>query len=852
MLTLVFGATAFATSTILAAFFAGLALGSFYFGRRVDEEDRSPLLLYALLEAGVGVFAFLMPVLFGGLEEIYVEVYRQFSPGFYQITAIRFVLSFAVLLVPATLLGGTLPVMVKFFADRDDRLGWDIGHLYSVNTFGAVAGAVLAGFFLILLLGVRESGYLAGGVNLLIAGAALLLDRRSRSPEAEVEKLSDAVATSGASAPAPQAGGDSLSPGLARIAVWAVGISGFCALALEVFWTRALVFYLDNSTHAFTTILTSFLLGIALGSFLVARFIDRRKRLFAWFGLTEILIGVSAVLTIPVLNALSPVFEAMGVAEVSVDGGLVWRWMGMRFAESLAVMLVPTVLMGMTLPMAAKIYARDLGAVGSALGDVYSVNTVGGVLGSAAAGFALIPVLGVQNGILAVGAISVGVGVLLLLSEPEMRRENRFAAVGGAGILVVAVALQLDGDAMVLTSYYERQEQQEILSYEEGIGATVKVFRDGYGERTLSVDGFPVAGTPLAAEEVQKSLAHLPLLLSNARSPKANVIGFGAGGTSWNMLQYDVEEVDVVELVPAVIDAAKWFPDVNHGVLRHPRFTLVRGDGRNYLERIEETYDIISIDATSPKMAGNGSLYSLEFYELLRKRLSGEGTVVQWIPLHLLSDREVRMIARTFQTAFPHTTLWFSPLRLHLILVGTPEELEIDFGALSRKMERPGVRRELSSLEVRGAVDALSWFVMGEEKVKEYASDARLNTDDHPYLEFTPAMAYFVADWFRLQNLANLAQHRESVLPRLTGLDGAGDSAAAVREAIRTRFEATDHSLRGDIYRAMGEEERARAEYRKALRIDPDERNWLNADYGRRTSGSPPAERRRDERREER
>jgi len=177
MLTLVFGATAFATSTILASFFAGLALGSYYFGRVIDK-GRNPLLVYALLEAGIGVFAFLMPVLFSGLSEVYVLISRQLGIGYYGISLIRFAFSFLVLLIPTTLMGGTLPVIVKYFARRRERLGWHVGHLYSINTFGAVVGTLSAGFFLILALGVKETAYVVGVVNLLIAGIVLAMARR--------------------------------------------------------------------------------------------------------------------------------------------------------------------------------------------------------------------------------------------------------------------------------------------------------------------------------------------------------------------------------------------------------------------------------------------------------------------------------------------------------------------------------------------------------------------------------------------------------------------------------------------------------------------------------------------------
>ena len=820
MLTLVFGATAFATSTILASLFAGLALGGFYFGRVIDK-GRNPLLVYALLETGIGIFAFLIPLLFSALSEVYVGISRHFAVSYYQLSLLRFALSFLVLLVPATLMGGTLPVIVKFFAKRRGSLAWNVGHLYAMNTLGAVVGTVAAGFFLILLLGVKESAYAAGGVNLFIAGIVFVLDRRLGIRGVPNGSLKESEREP------EQTGGEVFSSRNARLALWAVGISGLCALAFEVFWTRALVFFLDNSTHAFTTILTAFLLGIAIGSFIIARFIDSRRKLLAWLGVIQVLIGVSAILAIPILNHSTPVFESL--AGVALDSMLPWKWMGMRFVKSLAVMLVPTVLMGMTFPLVSKIYTRNVNLVGTALGNVYSANTIGGVFGSVIAGFVLIPLIGVQHGIIVIAGINVIIGGVLILSEPLMTYKTRMGMVVASGALFISMGtFYLTGGAIILTSYYEGVQSPEVLSYQEGIGGTVKVYRDKWGEKVLSVNGFPVAGTAIEAHEIQKPLAHLPLLLSAVPSPRVNIIGFGTGGTSWGVTQYNVAKVDCVELVPAVIDAAKWFPETNHGVLSEPRFNVILGDGRNYALVTDKEYDVISVDATSPKMAGNGSLYALEFYELLKGRLSDDGMVVQWLPFHLLADHEVRMIAKTFMTAFPHTTLWFTPMRQHIILVGTQRKLEIDFRALSEKLEMENVQRELGQLDVSDPFDVLSWFVMGEEALAEYVGNAWVNTDDHPYLEFTPAMAYFVSRMYRVRNTLAARELRESVFPFLINVGETDEEIASVAEKVQKRFEAIHYSISGDVLLFLGRREQAMVEYNMALAIDPREKNWLN------------------------
>ncbi len=294
MLTVVFGATALAISTTLASFMAGLALGNYWFGRLVDRSHR-PLLIYALLEFGIGIFAFIMPAIFSLLDGIYIFVYQDITQNYIGLSLIRFVLSFVILLIPTTLMGGTLPVITRFLFRRSGHLGERVSQLYSVNTLGAVVGTFAAGFFLIAALGIHEAAYLAGAINLLIAIVMVALDRKySAKSEDNNQKsivASDALTGNNHS-------NQLFTPRLARLALWAIGISGFCSLAYEVLWVRALVFILDNTSHAFTTMLSAFLFGLALGSLVVARWVDSTRRLFIIFGIVEVFIGFFALLSI--------------------------------------------------------------------------------------------------------------------------------------------------------------------------------------------------------------------------------------------------------------------------------------------------------------------------------------------------------------------------------------------------------------------------------------------------------------------------------------------------------------------------------------------------------------------------
>ncbi|NJD17862.1 MAG: hypothetical protein FIA95_01040, partial [Gemmatimonadetes bacterium] len=439
------------------------------------------------------------------------------------------------------------------------------------------------------------------------------------------------------------------------------------------------------------------------------------------------------------------------------------------------------------------------------------------------------PLVGVRDGIVAAGVASMAIGVALVLAEPALK--GRVAAKAAFGLLVVAgggAARWTARDPLVFSSYKERVDKGKALFYEEGVGSTVKVFQDQLGDKYVSIDGFPVAGTSLVMLDAQQTLGNIPMLLTDVPGARVNLIGFGAGGASWAALQYDVSAVHTVELVPGVLEAASWFREVNHGVLDQPRFKAILNDGRNYALIAEEKYDVISVDLTSPKMAGNGSLYTLEFYEMLKDRLTENGLVAQWLPFHLLSDAEMRMTTATFMASFPHTTLWLSPIRHHALLVGTREKLRIDWGSLTRKLEREGVRKELGLLGVSEPMDVLAWFVMGEEALAEYAAGARLNTDNHPYLEFTPAMAYFYTMGYVTQNLYELAKRRQSVWPLLVGTGATPEEREALGERVLRRFEASQHTLVGDIAFYLDRTDQARAEYERARALDPDDKNWAH------------------------
>ena len=312
------------------------------------------------------------------------------------------------------------------------------------------------------------------------------------------------------------------------------------------------------------------------------------------------------------------------------------------------VILPPTLCMGGTFPLVAKIVARGPHVVGRGIGNVYAVNTLGAIVGSWAAGFVAIPLLGVHATLALTALLSVAVGGALLASGSLSRLRQGLLYAGLLGLFVVVLLAA----PTLRFADIAGEPEKAVLHYEEGVAGVVKVATDVYDRKLLSINGWSVAGTGTPNRdvalvndypEVQKMLAHLPMLL-HAAPRRALVIGFGAGGTVWSLSRYAaLERIDVVEFVPGVIRAASFFPEVNHGVLADPRVSVTIDDGRNYLLVTPHTYDVVSVDTLDPKHAGNGNLYTREFYELSKRVLRPGGIFVQWLPYHQVDNASLKI-----------------------------------------------------------------------------------------------------------------------------------------------------------------------------------------------------------------
>jgi spermidine synthase len=815
MLHLLFGDTVLAVSTVLASFMAGLAVGSFWSGRYVDRQPRV-LALYAALEAGIGLSALVLPVVLQALTPLYVWLHQSLHASFWLFSVVRFLLAFGLLFIPTALMGATLPVLSRYMVRNHATLGWHVGTLYALNTGGAVLGCFTAGYVLIGRLGLSQTVWIGAALNLVIALVVWIVRRCTeedlKAPEASLRTPGDAPHVTCV-----------YDRKTVHLVLWSFALSGYTALSYEVLWTHALTFFIGNSTYAFSAMLTTFLCGLALGSFVCARLSDRRRHLLALLGALQVGIGVYGMLTIAILGHL---FYGLDTWWAGFSNAYWGTALWLTFLKTFVVILPPTLCMGGTFPLVSKIVAHGPQVVGRSVGNAYACNTLGAIVGAWVTGFVAIPLLGMHHSLGLTALLSVGVGGVLLASGAVQRLRQGLLYMGVLGVFAVVLL----ATPTLRFADIAGEPEKEVLHYEEGVAGVVKVATDIYDRKLLSINGWSVAGTgtpnPDVAlvndyPEVQKMLAHLPMLL-HAAPRQVLVIGFGAGGTAWSLSRYAaLERLDVVEFVPGVIRAARFFPEVNHNVLTDPRLHVTIDDGRNYLLVTPHTYDVVSVDTLDPKHAGNGNLYTQEFYELSQQVLRPGGIFVQWLPYHQVDNVSLKMIARTFQHVYPHATVWLNRFKGYTVLMGTREPLQIDLARLQTHFRTPAIQRDLAEVHVATPWQFLESFTMRSDTLRRYtAGSTRLNSYNHPYVEFYGVSWHDPVE----ENLAELARFADDVTPLLAFPSTYPlDQQQRIRERLAVQRRISRHIFRGYLANWRRQLQEGTREYRKALKLDPQD-----------------------------
>jgi spermidine synthase len=749
MLILIFGSTTLAISTVLTAFMGGLALGSFIFGRLMDGRRR-PLLYYGVLEGVIGLYALAIPLIFTGLIPLYKILWQQFHLSFYAFTLIQFLLVSLVLIVPTTCMGATLPILSAWAVREESTLGVTIGRLYALNTFGAVCGTALSGFLLLPALGVRQTLWIAVVINLLVALLILsFLPRFGQKPETPAPAHRSA-------APDRETASGNLAPRLVWFIVLGIAFSGFVSMIYEVAWSRTLSLLVDSSVYGFTIMLTTFLVGIAVGSWFFSRRVDRlRSPGFAW-ALMQIGVGLLAFGSLLFFQELPYLYL------------LLYRFIGHsinlllvgKFLLAFFIMLAPTLLMGALFPLTVKIYTANLRQIGRFVGNIYTVNTIGCILGSFAGGFFLIPWLGIRDTILLGIGLNLIYGLWILFLAPAPRLLWKRAAYAltivitalifafpprwqaplmASGVYIYAHNFEKTSRADLLDMY--SPENEHLLYYKEGPTCTISVHKSKYTGTIYMKSNGKVEASTKGDMPTQVLVAQIPLLLA----PKVDellVVGMGSGVTVGSMTTFPAKKITLVELEQAVIEGSRFFEQVNYRPLEDPRLVLRVADARNYLLVTPDTYDVIISEPSNPWMAGIANVFTVEFFKLGYEKLKPEGVFCQWLQLYKISPESFKTVLRTFHSVFPHVYV-FQPQDKDLVLVGFKKPPVFSLEEIEKRMHWEKVAADLKRIEVPHLETLMGKFLMGPREIKKLIPAGPLNTDDTNLIEFSTPKSLF-------------------------------------------------------------------------------------------------------------
>jgi spermidine synthase len=719
MLALVFGVTVYAASTVLASFMAGLALGSYSAGR-VAGRLRSPLLVFGLIEIGIGATAFATPALLDVAKDVWIALQPSLPSSLPVITFARFAAAFAVLIVPTTLMGATLPVVMESALVKDRAVASRIGLLYAANTTGAIVGALTAGFYLVSHIGIDGSFKIAALSNAMIGLIAIALAWARRPGAATARATPD-------HGHQPVVLDASTTPAAQRAVLWTFALSGLLSLAIEIVWFRMLVVFLRPTAYAFTLMLAAVLAGIAIGSAIATPLLRRRGPWLAVLTVVQLAIAITAVLSFNSLSQLQPTAERVAPFIVSLG---IDPYLAPILVACLMAMLPTTLLLGFAFPIGLSLWAAQSADPARRIGSFYSLNVLGAIAGSIASGFLLLPALGSRGSLIAISALALVSSVMLALTQWKTR--PNFA---GFVLIVGPVAFGMSAlNAADPFAIADRQMHrgERVMWREEGIQTTVAVHERGEGARPMRIlylDGMHQADDLPSGAFVHHRIGALPVML-HPNPRRALVVGLGGGATPGAVAQFDDIAVDVVELSDAVVQGARFFGHINFDLLQRPNATLRVDDGRNFLLTTRQRYDVITADIILPRHAGAGALYAREYFELVRGALAEGGLALQWNGAE--TETPYKMIMRTFMSVFPYTTLWGDGT----LMLGSMEPFTLSASGYLARREHPKFRQlfdwDLTMLRRN--------YLAGPERLRQWVGEGPILTDDQPLIEYFLAL----------------------------------------------------------------------------------------------------------------
>jgi len=764
-LSILFGNTTYAYTVVLATFMGGLAIGSFSLGRLADK-IRDRLTLYACAEIGIAVFCAFTPRLFALAKVVYLVAARHYAPHSPELTLVMCVIGASIMLLPTLLMGGTLPILSTYMTTSQSSRGKTVARLYYINSFGAVLGTVLSGYYLIHQFGLGLTLIMAAFVNFLVGVAVVIVRIAYGRPASRL------WADEGEDGRGPEGlTGEAYSRTVITVSLCAIFVSGFVAMMYELVWVRLLSLILGSSTYSFSVMLAAFISGITLGSFLISRFMPGERGAFLLFGLCEACIGLFLIVSIPFYEKLPFLFlKLSGILSRTPETFMLYETI--KLCVCFLVMLPPTIFLGMTLPLASTIASRKLELFGRNIGSVFALNTTGNILGALATGLALIPVLGLKQSLELGIMINLGLGILIFYMDrsPSLKHKIIFSLLCCATFAAYTILIPDWNKAQFTAQVFRRGRSadysspdslirnRKILYYRDGLNASVAVADTG-DQLTLFVNGKADASTG-GDMLTQVFLAELPLIL-HPSAKDIMVIGLGSGVTCGTALLFPVRSLDAVELSREVVEANAYFARESHHALKDPRLRLSIEDARTFIQRTDKKYDLIISEPSNPWMSGVGDLFSIEHFSDCLRALNKDGIMAQWVHAYEMDDETFKIIVKTFCSVFPDVTLW--ELRGNdVLLMGTRKGLNPDFRESEKIMASPAIRESLARFTVNDLFTLLSLQVASRANVRDSVqSEYLVNSDYFPVLEYRAPRALYTNSFVRTY-VENLDERRFS------------------------------------------------------------------------------------------
>ncbi len=746
-LALLFGSTIQAQTVVLAIFMGGLALGNRVFGSRADRVAR-PLAIYGYLEGAVGLYAFFFSSIYQFADKFFTTAGAGLLDYRSGLLLLKGLISAALLLGPTMLMGGTLPLLAGWLQKQTAEAGRRAARFYSINSLGAVCGAGLAGFFLVTWLGLPVTLQITGLANVLIGITALGISRCQTTPRPRPSVQP--------SAPAESARRDlEAAPTVFRWACFLVTLTGAVSMGLEVLASRCLSMIFGASLQAFAIVLMAFILGIGLGSALIA---SRGANLWRKENITVGLVLAAAAW----IGLLVFSIESLAGLYLHARSGLSNSGMGYRYSQFIAaafsmfVLGLPAGAIGAVLPLWIRIVSETSDVLGDRVGRLLTWNTLGAVGGVLLTGFVLMPQLGLRASFATLALVLSGAG--LFVAWAMRRRAATTAAVAVCALLMLVAATGGQRWRQVLSSGVFRFRGNEvsaatlkswfrsdrILFYEDAADATVSV--EEYRAQNGSDLGLRVNGKPDASTRgdlcTQLLCAHLPLMVK-PESKDVFVLGLGSGVTAGAVLGYPVHRLTIAENCEPVVRAAAFFDRWNNGVLTNSRARICREDARTVLKLSPQKYDVIIAEPSNPWTVGIGSVFSREFYHLAASRLKSDGLMVQWFHVYEMNDGIVSLVVRTFGSVFPVMEIWDASDG-DILMLGAQHSWESGPQVFASAFALPGPRQDLQTIGLLTPKTVMVRQLASQRTAFAIAGPGPIQTDEFPVLEYAAPEAFFI------------------------------------------------------------------------------------------------------------